>query len=145
MAHQVIEPPSETDIDAIARSWLHANSVCRDVIGIELDGSSADLPRLQRLISSGSIDRSATYTLQSLGIAFGKVFVNENPGYDWWMVQDEYGRDPAIRFAHSSLLAYPRTMISKRVEDGKEVDIADLYDGLCRRLAQLVEEGYGAT
>jgi hypothetical protein len=35
--------------------------------------------------------------LQALGIAFGKVFVENNEFYDWWMVEDEFGRDPAIR------------------------------------------------
>jgi hypothetical protein len=145
VAEQQIEAPSDADVDAIARAWLHANAVCRDVLGVALDGSIADLSRLQMLLDSGVIDREATYTLQALGIAFGKVFVNDNPGYDWWMVEDEYGRDPAIRYERSSLLAYPRTMLSKRIEDGEKVDVLDLYDGLRTRLAQLIEDGYSAT
>lgn len=145
MAEQQIEAPSDADVDAVARAWLHANAVCRDVLGVALDGSIADLSRLQMLLDSGVIDREATYTLQALGIAFGKVFVNDNPGYDWWMVEDEYGRDSAIRYERSSLLAYPRTMLSKRIEDGEKVDVLDLYDGLRTRLAQLIEDGYSAT
>ena len=145
MAEQQIEAPSDSDINAIARAWLHADAVCREVLGEALDGSSVDLARLQKLLDSGLIDREATYTLQALGIAFGKVFVNDNPGYDWWMVQDEYGRDPTIRYGRSKLLAYPRTMLSKRVEEGERVDVLDLYDGLRTRLAELVEDGYGDT
>jgi|JRYD01.1.fsa_nt_gb hypothetical protein len=145
VAEQQIEAPSDADVDAVARAWLHANAVCRDVLGVALDGSIADLSRLQMLLDSGVIDREATYTLQALGIAFGKVFVNDNPGYDWWMVEDEYGRDSAIRYERSSLLAYPRTMLSKRIEDGEKVDVLDLYDGLRTRLAQLIEDGYSAT
>lgn len=49
------------------------------------------------------------------------------------MVEDEYGRDPAIRYKRSSLLAFPRTMLSKRVEDGESVNVVELYDGLTRR------------
>lgn len=75
-------------------------------------------------------------------MAFGKVFVNENPDHAWWMVRDEYGRDPAIRYRRTALLAFPRTMLSKRVEDGDSIDIADLYDHLEERLAALVDEGY---
>jgi hypothetical protein len=142
---QVIEAPSDEDITSIAEAWIHADHLCRDILKERLDGTDADLSRLQRILDSGLVDRSATYTLQSLGIAFGKAFVNENPGYDWWMVQDEYGRDPAIRYRRSNLLAYPRTMISKRVEDGEHVDVHELYEGLRQRLAQLVDEGYGAT
>jgi len=143
MTDQQIEAPSDADIDSIARAWVHAKAVSRDVLGISLDGSSDDLSRLQRILDSGVIERQATYTLQSLGIAFGYVFVNENRGFDWWMVQDEYGRDPAIRYERSSLLAYPRSMLSKRVEDGETVDVADLYEGLRARLSGLIEEGHG--
>jgi hypothetical protein len=75
-------------------------------------------------------------------MAFGKVFVNDNDGYDWWMVQDEYGRDPAIRFRRTTLLAFPRTMLSKRVEDGESIDVSGLYDQLRGRLSELVDNGY---
>jgi hypothetical protein len=145
MDHQVIEAPTDEDITSIAKAWIHANGLCREVLGEQLDGTDADLSRLQGILDSGVVDRSATYTLQSLGIALGKVFVNDNQGYDWWMVQDECGRDPAIRYERSTLLAYPTTMISKRIEDGEHVDVRELYEGLRRRLGQLVDEGYGAT
>ena len=144
MSDQRIDAPTDQDIDSIARAWLHADETCREVLASGLDGTQADLVRFQRLLDSGSIAREATYTLQSLGIAFGKVFVNANPGYDWWMVEDEYGRDPAIRYEQSSLLSFPKTMISKRIEDGETVDILELYEGLVSRLSQLVEEGHGA-
>jgi hypothetical protein len=60
------------------------------------------------------------------------------------MVEDEYGRDPAIRYRDSSLLAYPRTMLSKRVEDGEPVNVVELFDQLTDRLSQLIADGYGA-
>ena len=60
------------------------------------------------------------------------------------MVEDEYGRDPAIRYKESSLLVFPMTMISKRVEDGEELNVLELFDGLAKQLAELIEEGvYG--
>jgi Domain of unknown function (DUF3806) len=145
MDDQKIEAPTDEDVTAIARAWIHANGISRDLLGEELDGTNADLARLQRILDSGVIDRTATYSLQSLGIAFGKLFVNDNPGYDWWMVEDSYGRDPAIRYQRTALLAYPRTMISKRVEDGEPVDVQELYDGLRTRLSQLIDDGYAAT
>ena len=58
------------------------------------------------------------------------------------MVEDEYGRDPAIRYKESSLLAFPRTMLSKRVEDGELPDVEELFDGLARRLEELVDKGW---
>lgn len=139
---QTIEAPTGDDVTSIARALLHADEVCNEVLGTGLDGTRSDLQRIQQIVDSGFVAREATYTLQALGMAFGKVFVNENSGYDWWMVEDEYGRDPAIRFQRTTLLAFPRTMISKRVEDGDSLDVAGLYDQLQERLSELVDDGY---
>jgi uncharacterized protein DUF3806 len=145
MHEQKVEAPSAEDVRAIAKAWIHASEISRGLLGEDLDGTNADLGRLQRILNAGAIDRTATYSLQSLGIAFGKIFINDNPGYDWWMVEDRYGRDPAIRYGGSNLLAYPRTMISKRVEGSESVDVQASYDGLRKRLSQMVDNGYGAT
>lgn len=142
MDKQTIEAPTDDDITSIARALIHADNVCKETLGAALDGTRADLARIQQVVESGFVAREATYTLQALGMAFGKVFVNENTGYDWWMVQDEYGRDPAIRYQQTTLLAFPRTMLSKRVEDGDPIDVSDLYDHLKERLSTLINDGY---
>jgi hypothetical protein len=142
---QRIEAPTDSDIDRIAKQLIHAESVVIDIAGRAFDGSRADLSAIQSVLDAGAVERDATYTLQSLGMAFGKVFIEQHPGFDWWMVEDEYGRDPAIRFGQTSLLAFPQTMISKRIEDGERVDIEDLFDGLSRRLVELSEEQRSET
>jgi len=142
---QRIEAPTASDIDRIAKQLIHAESVVTDIAGRAFDGSRADLSAIQSVLDAGSVERDATYTLQSLGMAFGKVFIEQHDGFDWWMVEDEYGRDPAIRFGQTSLLAFPQTMISKRIEDGERVDIEDLFDGLSRRLVELSEEQRSET
>ena len=107
-------------------------------------GTRQDLALIQRVLAQGLVDPEATYTLQALGLAFGRAFLNEFPDYDWWMVEDEYGRDPAIRYKETSLLVFPMTMISKRVEDGEAFDVSELFDGLAKQLAELIQEGvYG--
>jgi hypothetical protein len=88
---QKIEPPTEADVDAIARALIHAEHVVHEGLGRKLDGSRDDLRLLQELLDSSTVEREATYTLQALGLAFGRVFLTENPDYDWWMVEDEYG------------------------------------------------------
>lgn len=142
MSEQKIEAPNESDIDSIARALIHAEQVISEALGSKLSGSKADLLLIQKLLDAGTVEREATYTLQALGLAFGKVFIQENPGYDWWMVEDEFGRDPAIRYKQSALLAYPRTMISKRIEDGDAVNVMELFDGLRRKMEDLVEKGW---
>ena len=137
---RAIEASNDTDVKRIARQLVHSADVVSGVVGERLDGSLDDLGRLQRVLDSRSVDPSATYTLHSLGLSFGIVFIENNPGFDWWMVHDEYGRDPVIRWERTSLLVCPMTMISKRVEDGVDVDIAELYELLGEELERAQQE-----
>lgn len=139
-----IEPPTEKDIENIAMGVVHAGQVIEQALDEDLDGTHNDLELIQRVLDQGLVEPEATYTLQAFGLAFGRVFLNEFPDYDWWMVEDEHGRDPAIRYKETSLLVFPMTMISKRIEDGEPFDVAELFDGLAKQLAELIQEGvYG--
>jgi hypothetical protein len=139
-----IEPPTEKDIENIAMGVVHAGQVVEQALDEDLDGTHQDLELIQRVLDQGLVEPEATYTLQAFGLAFGRVFLNEFPDYDWWMVEDEHGRDPAIRYKETSLLVFPMTMISKRIEDGDPFDVCELFDGLAKQLAELIQEGvYG--
>lgn len=123
---------------------VHAGQVIEQALGEDLDGTFNDLALMQRVLDQAVVEPEATYTLQAFGLAFGRVFLNQFPDYDWWMVEDEFGRDPAIRYKETSLLVFPMTMISKRMEDGDPFDVTELFDGLAKQLAELIEEGvYG--
>ncbi len=139
-----IEAPTEKDIENIAMGVVHAGQVIEQALDEDLDGTHQDLELIQRVLDQGLVEPEATYTLQAFGLAFGRVFLNEFPDYDWWMVEDEHGRDPAIRYKETSLLVFPMTMISKRIEDGDPFDVCELFDGLAKQLAELIQEGvYG--
>lgn len=69
--------------------------------------------------------KDQTYELQSLGVVFGDVLVSELP-LRWVMVTDEFGTDPTLRLKNTTLQVNALTMISKRVERGERVDLADL-------------------
>lgn len=139
---QRIEAPTEQDIERIAQQLLHAQEVVLEATGSSLSGGMADLALLQRVLDFKFLEPEATYSLQALGIAFGKVFVENNAYYDWWMVEDEYGRDPAIRYKETTLLVFPQTMLSKRIEDGDEVEVEAMYAGLCEQLEEIRLENY---
>lgn len=141
---QIILAPDEAWIDYLARMWLLGSQLAQEVLDEEMDGSTDDLGRLQRIIDSGRISADSTQALQALGIVFGKVFVNESPGWDWWVVEDDYGKDACVRFMETTLLAFPQTMISNRVEDGEAVHIAGLYAGLTRQLEEIRLAHYAA-
>ena len=141
-ADQRIEPPTADDIDHIARHLLHAKALVREMTGSELTGRLGDLALIQRVMDARQVEPEAAYSLQSLGLAFGKTFIQNSEHYDWWMVEDEYGRDPAIRYKETTLLAFPQTMISKRIEDGEAIDVRELFDDLRERLEQIRSENY---
>jgi hypothetical protein len=139
---QTIEAPTDFDVDQIAQQLVHAGEVIERATGNGLTGGLGDLAFIQAALDARLIEPEATYSLQALGVAFGKVFIENNMSYDWWMVEDEYGRDPAIRYKETTLLVFPQTMISKRVEDGVPVDVQDMYNGLCERLEEIRVENY---
>ena len=139
---QIIEPPNENDVDRVARQLIHANQVIEQATRQRLSGQLTDLGLLQSVLDQKIVEPEATYSLQALGIAFAKVFIENNSCYDWWMVEDEYGRDPAIRFKETTLLVFPQTMISKRIEDGEHVDVHEMYYGLREQLEEIRQENY---
>ena len=49
-------------------------------------------------------------------------------GLAWIAVEDEYGRDPALRDGETSIILFPMTTISKRIERGEIVDVLKLLD-----------------
>jgi hypothetical protein len=142
---QHVEAPTEQDVERIARQVLHADELVSAATGKSLSGGLIDLALLQQVLGAKLVEPEATYSLQALGVAFGKVFVNNNEHYDWWMVEDEYGRDSAIRYKETSLLVFPQTMISKRVEDGTEFSVRELYEGLQDQLEAIRVENYAGA
>jgi hypothetical protein len=139
---QTIEAPNVSDIDRIARQLIHANDVVEQATRKSLSGAVADLALIQHALDARVIKPEASYSLQALGIAFGKVFIENHAFHDWWMVEDEHGRDPAIRFKETTLLVFPQTMISRRVEDGQHVAVREMYEGLREQLEEIRHESY---
>ena len=87
------------------------------------------LGTLRALLDASVFSSEQTYELQSMGIVFGDVFV-QDMRFEWIMVEDDYGRDPAITYPDTSVILFPLTMISKRVERGETIDVFDLYNGV---------------
>jgi hypothetical protein len=103
---------------------------------VVLSRRKADLPWLQRLIDDRAIAPNQVNELQSLGIAFGEVLAQEL-GLRWVVVQDRYGRDPALRLGDTSLLLFPRTILSRRIAAGQAPDVASLLESIRAHLQQL--------
>jgi hypothetical protein len=59
----------------------------------------------------------------------------------WVAVEDQYGRDPALTVEGTSILVFPLTSISKRVERGEEVEVYGLFENACGTIERLRREG----
>jgi hypothetical protein len=139
---QKIIAPNDIDIDRIARALIAAQDLIFEISGRKHTYGEDDLDTLQIVIDSGKIEHESTFALQSLGLHFGKIFIENNKDYDWWIVDDDDGRDPCVRYKKTSLIFFPQTMISKRIEDKKTCDVRSMYFGLKERMEEIKSEHY---
>jgi len=98
--------------------------------GLHLTRTKADFAILQKIVDANIIKKDETWKLQALGVVFGDTLAGTIDGLVWCEVTDEYGTDPTLRYRKTSLNANALTMISKRVEDGRKVDIQDMANWL---------------
>jgi hypothetical protein len=132
-------PPAPDDTKRLASQWLSVSRLAEEEFSRPLDQSLGDLEVIQKLLDDDVVDRS-TYALQCLGVALGRVMACNIDGLDWWMAEDEHGRDPCLRYLETSLRVNPLTMISKRIERGEAVDVAWLFAQTKSSVAQLKGE-----
>lgn len=97
------------------------------------------LSLLDTILSSNWIGPEETVKLQYLGITFGDA-LEQMFGLEWRMVEDEYGRDPALIQAGTSIVVYPQTSISKRIEAGELVNIYELFTSACNTIQSIRNE-----
>ena len=139
MTTQTISELTESDLERLDKQ--------RAVVTHYLVGDSLEkyrtvpgkLGTLQALLAAEVFSPEQTYELQSMGIVLGDAFV-QDMGFHWIMVEDEYGRDPAIKFQDTSVLLFPLTMISKRIEQGDAVDVLDLYNGVAAIAQEKIDD-----
>ncbi len=85
---------------------------------------------LQKILDAKLISRQQTWELQALGVIFGDALINFIDGLAWWEVTDQYGTDAVLRYRETTVQLSAVTMISKRIEDGEEVDILHIANWL---------------
>lgn len=134
-----VEPLSEDDLVHLEkqRSWVrdHFEPEARH----KYDTVEGKLRLIDTILANGWIEADETWKLQSLGVTLGDVLV-QSQGFEWVMIDDEYGRSPTVCVPGTTIKLHALTMISKRVEDGEEIDIHDLFELLCERVGELKRE-----
>ncbi len=103
------------------------------------DTVDGKLQLLDSILNSGWIEKSETLKLQCLGVTLGDAFA-QGLSLEWIEVKDEFGTDPALELPNTTIIIFPLTMISKRIEKDEFVDIYELYTGLKKKLLEIKQE-----
>jgi hypothetical protein len=91
---------------------------------------------LRALLERQVFKPTQTHELQCMGIVLGDALV-QHCGTEWRAVEDEHGRDPCVQVPGTTIILFPLTMISKRVEKGERVDIFALFNESAAKIAEL--------
>ncbi len=130
---QKVEPLNPDDAANLEakRKWVreHYDETARH----EYETLHGKLRLLDTILRNKWVEPTETLKLQCLGIAFGDALA-QKLGLQWVAVEDEYGRDPALSQMGTSLLVFPMTSISKRIERGEEIDLNRLFETACETI-----------
>lgn len=129
--------PTDMDYQDLARKWLSAKNLIFKEYNYELNQSEMDLEYIQKAIDDELIDFQNDYALECLGVAFGRVFAKNIDGLDWWVVEDEFGRDIIMRYKKTSLRFNVIYMLGKRLSKGSKADVRWFYNRTLARLNEL--------
>ncbi|MFO1109208.1 MAG: DUF3806 domain-containing protein [Bradyrhizobium sp.] len=136
---QKIEEMSEDDEIGIEkqRNWVrdHFGPGLKHLYGT-LEGK---LSLLETILRQNWIEPNETWKLQSLGITFGDALAQKLKMH-WVMVEDEHGRDAALHDQGTTIIVFPLTSISKRIERDETVDVRELFDSACQTIARIRSE-----
>jgi hypothetical protein len=121
-----------------ARAWVqgHFTASARDQYAT-VEGK---LRVIEAIVANGWVEPSETWKLQSLGIALGDA-IAQKLMLDWITIDDEHGRCPALNWPGTSIVTFPLTLISKRIETGQEIDVRKLFEHICADLSDMAFSG----
>lgn len=109
----------------------------------QYDGLGAKLLLIQQILDEGWIDKNDpqyTLKLQCLGASFGAALIQYYDGLSWKVADDDFGLDARLSYQGTSIQLFPLTMISKRVEDGEDVNVKSLFVETCKSLDRVRED-----
>jgi len=135
---QKFEPLNADDLGRMAKQRAVVEKYLgNDAGNLEKYKSTAGkLGLLRALLQQSVFKPEQTYEFQCMGIILGDALV-QHCGVEWQAVEDQYGRDPCVCVPGTTIVLFPLTMISKRVEDGEQVDIFDLFNQTGAKIEEL--------
>ena len=121
-----------------SRAWIRGHYDHHD--SADFDEADAKLAVVRANLAHGWVGPDDTWKLQALGIALGDALADDLM-LDWITVDDDYGRVPALNWPGTSIVLYPVTMISQRIEAGEDVDIDLMFEQTREKLQEIAFSG----
>ncbi|GAB3106696.1 DUF3806 domain-containing protein [Aestuariicella hydrocarbonica] len=128
-------------------NWLQRNNhekqvqqideLARINLGMQVNGTKADLQLLQRIIYRGLIAKDDHLAQQALGAVLGDVMVNEM-GLEWKIYEDKLGFSRAACAPGTQECLFPITMLSRRMAVGILPNVEELYQETHEMIAPLL-------
>lgn len=85
---------------------------------------------LQRVVDAELIDHDDCDGWEALGVAFGDCLAQRVPELAWAQVTDAWGVDAVLRYGDANIMVSGGTLLIKRVEEGKTIEINHLLEAL---------------
>lgn len=140
LENQNIFEPRYSDFDDINQRISQILNIKEEEIDT-YHRSDKTMSFIQKMIDEKVFQMENTYELHSLGIALGDYIQYKYNDFHWAVIRDEYGRDIYLQYKTLALTIFPMTMISKRVEDGDKINVAELVSNLLEKINELIKSG----
>jgi len=137
---QKITPLTEADQKRLQNQRAVVEALLADEDSEKYRRPAGKLGLIRAILQGDTFKANETYELQCLGIVLGDALVQEL-AMEWVMVEDLNGRDPAVRLPGTTIILFPLTMISKRVERGEKVDVFDLFNWCAAQVEEIRRRG----
>jgi hypothetical protein len=119
------------------RDWVR-NHYDADSLA-KYDSFYSKLELLDTIIKSNWIQKDEKYKLQCLGVTFGDALV-QGLNFNWIEIEDDSGTDPALKLGDTSIILFPLTMISKRIENDENIDVFELFEKIKLSVIELKDK-----
>lgn len=134
---QTLSPLGDEDRQQLEAQRAAVHRYATDDSRPALAGVPGKLGLIRALLDAGAFTAEQTWELQCLGVVLGDALVQQIAGARWVIVEDAYGRDPAVQVEGTTVLLFPLTMVSKRVEAGEPVDVLALFGAILDDIERL--------
>jgi hypothetical protein len=137
---ETIQPATAADRARISDHGAAVLKLLRARYGdVQLHQNVGDLKLLQRLSDDGDLRPGQEALLESVGIVFGQVLAGETP-LQWITVEWQGKRILALQYPNTTVIVFPGSMVSKRVERGERVEFTSFFRSVVSQVERMKDD-----